>query len=312
VSARLACALALLVALPAQAGRHHRRRHTPPRHAPRVAPAEERPREEARPRADDDEAREVVAPAAVAAVSTPVGAVSAAAADGPPPGSLELCTLALDGGVGARDLAFGPGALPGQRSHGAPVVALIGFRVELHPFARSPRRFLAGLGATAGFLHSVGARSALEDGAEVDNRWLSFDVGLHERVRLGRHAVSPWVGLGLSYGQLSFAFERDGRLAGDLPSVNYRFVRTSLDLRFPFGPVHLALAGGYRAVVQAGYLAERFGDEVKHAFDASASLAVRLPRGFALGVRGEYTHVSYPNAVDRFASGTLLVAWIPR
>jgi hypothetical protein len=229
------------------------------------------------------------------------------------PSALELCTVALDAGVGARDLSFDAGALPGQRNHSTPAVALMGFRVEVHPFARFARPFLSGLGVTGGFLHSLGSKSVVDGTAqEIDSTWLSWDIGLHDRVRLGKHPLSPWVGLGLSYGRLSYAFSSEGRLVGDLPSVDYRFVRPSLDLRFPFGPVQLALAGGYRGIVEAGYLAERFASEVRHGFDASAQLMVSLPRGFVAGVRGDYTHVLHPGAVDRFASGTLFAAWMPR
>jgi hypothetical protein len=268
-------------------------------------------------------------PAPRLAASTPhedsTVSVSATAppTDGPPPGSLELLSIELDGGVGARDLAFGPGAVAGQRPHSAPVVALLGFHASLYPFARSHTRFLDGLGITASFLHSVGAQSAV-DGVSgvVDARWSAFDIGVHERIRLGRHPLSPWVGVSLAFGRLAWSFESDGRLVGDLPSVDYRYLRPGLDLRFPFGPVTLAFAGGYRGILSGGYLDDRFGSEVRHGADATAAISVNLPRGFRVGVRGEYVHVIHTassdttqpaaGAVDRYASGTLLLAWAPR
>jgi hypothetical protein len=204
-------------------------------------------------------------------------------------------------------------------------VALLGFHLALYPFARRATPFLSGLGLQADFAGSAGARTFDPDsGAEVDNKWISAHLALHERLRLGKRAFAPWLGVGFGYGNLAYTFERDGRLVGALPSVDYHYLRPAVDLLLPFGPVQLALGGGVRAVVASGSLGSRFPNGSAVGVDARASLEVRLPRQLALGLRAEYVHVFYrpnttpadplhaPEAADRYVRGSLFLAWVPR
>ena len=204
-------------------------------------------------------------------------------------------------------------------------MALLGFRLGLYPFARGRRPFLEGLGLTGGFLRSVGARSLVgATGAEQSEVWQAFDVGVHERIRLGRSDRAPWLGLGVSYGQTAYTMSSDGQLLSGMPSVDYRYVRPGLDFRAAFGPVTLAFGAGYRGVVAAGYLGEHFPSGSVRGVDVDASLLVALPKSFAIIVRGQFAQYFYTtnsapsdvlyasNATDRYGSGTLAVAWLPR
>lgn len=240
----------------------------------------------------------------------------------PPPFAEPLFSVALDGGVGARRLQYNQPVTSNLPSYSVGAVPWMGFRAELHPFARTTLPFLRGLGAFGRFGHSLYQQSVVAGGGpRVSASWLGYDVGLHERLRTGRHRFSPVVGVAFAYGRVAYDFEDAGQLISETPSVDYRYLRPALDARLPLGRVVLFADAGYRAVLAAGYVGSRFPHAQVGGIDAGAGLAIELPRDVELRLAGQYVRFFYDfrpqpgdpyvagGAVDEFVVGELALAY---
>jgi hypothetical protein len=241
----------------------------------------------------------------------------------PPPLSSEtIFAIALDGGIGARRLQYHQPITSNLPSYSVGAVPWLGFRAELHPFTRLQTPVLRGLGAFGDFGHSLYQQSVVAGGGpRVSADWMTYDVGLHERVRIGRSRFAPLVGVVLAYGRNVYDFTDAGQIISETPSVDYRYLRPALDARFAFGPVVLSVDTGYRAILAAGYVGDRFPRASIGGLDVGAGIAVRLPRDLELRLTGQYQRYFYDfhaqpgdayvagGAVDEFAIGELALAY---
>ena len=237
-----------------------------------------------------------------------------------PPDS--LFSIALDGGIGARRLQYNQPITQNLPSYSVAAVPWLGFRAAVHPFARTTVPFVRGLGAFGDFGHSLYQQSVIAGGGpRVSADWMSYDVGLHERIRIGDSRFAPTVGVALAYGRVAYNFEDGGQLISDTPSVDYRYLRPAIDAHVTFGRVALFVDGGYRAILSAGYVGSRFPRAQVGGVDVAAGLAVALPHDLALRLTGQYVRFFYDfrpqpgdayiagGAVDEFAVGELALAY---
>lgn len=284
------------------APRHHRKHHASPVTAPAQDPPLQVAHDPPPPAQDSPPPSAPAAPIAPAVVIAPAVIVTRA----PIEDADDVVEIALDGGIGTRRLQLNDLRSNNLQSYGGAVVALLGFHGAVHPFSRTRLPFFNGLGILLDFAASAGAQSRQANGAVVDSPWLAFDVGLHERVRLGkgrRHALG---GIALEYGELSQEFSSAGLLVSGSPSVHYRYLRCGLDLVALLGPVRLFADGAYRAVLDAGYLGDRFPREFAGGIDVRIGLRANLPRGFALAIEAQYLrwfHSFHARPGDPYVAG---------
>ncbi|MCA1665659.1 MAG: hypothetical protein LC659_15560, partial [Myxococcales bacterium] len=233
-----------------------------------------------------------------------------------------LFSIALDGGIGARRLQYNQPITQNLPSYSVAAVPWMGFRAAVHPFARTTIAFVRGLGAFGDFGHSLYQQSVIAGGGpRVSASWMTYDVGLHERIRIGDSRFAPTVGASLAYGRVAYNFEDGGQLISDTPSVDYRYLRPAVDGRVTFGRVALFVDGGYRAVLSAGYVGSRFSRAGVGGVDVAAGVSVALPHDLALRLTGQYLRFFYDfrpqpgdpyiagGAVDEFAVGELALAY---
>ena len=251
-------------------------------------------------------------PAATSAESpsTPETTLVARAAPPPPPGA--LFSIALDGGVAARRLAYNQALTQNLPTYSVAAVPFLGFRAALSPFARTGLPFLRGLGAVGAFGHSLYQQSEVAGTTgRVSATWMTYDVGLREGIDFAtaRAGVVPTLGVAFAYGREAYLFDDGGIPLGQTPSVDYRYLRPAVDGRVSVGRVTFFADFGYRAVLSSGYIGSRFPRASVGGLDVGAGAAVALPRNFTLALRGRYERFFYdlhPQPGDPYVAGGAL------
>jgi hypothetical protein len=259
--------------------------------APTAQPAED----PARDAADDDNDNDASEPGAGRESGDPGRAILGASA-----------TFA----VGGRWFSYNDALTKNLRTYdvfGAPIAM---FGLEVYPLATREVSVVSGLGITGSYAQAFGLESAIEGGGPISTTWRSFDVGLRLRLRAGDGDGAPIVGLRAGYGALAFSFDEPPAWLGDeVPSVDYGFLRGGADARLPLGRAAILLSAGYRGVLSAGEVGDRFRAGTVGAVDAGAGLAVALAAGFELRLLADYTRFFYafePEPGDAYVAGGAL------
>jgi hypothetical protein len=221
--------------------------------------------------------------------------------------------------MGSRNFQYVDRLTPTLRSYSlfaAPMVRVDG---ELYPLARSGLPVLEGLGVTADYAAAFALSSSDASGASVDTSWSRLDVGVRERVALGRAVL---LGLRGGYGQILYSFGASPDATTEVPSVEYHFVRAGADVRFLVDALSLYAGGSYLGVLSTGPVGTYFPRETVGGVEARAGVAYGLGAGFQLSLEASYTRFFYTlnpvpgdayvagGAVDQMASASLGLGYL--
>jgi hypothetical protein len=212
-----------------------------------------------------------------------------AEAEQPRARALLIAQLAME--AGSRHFAYVDRLTAELRPYDLFAAPVPSIAIEIYPAARTHIPFLSGLAVTGDYARAVGLSSADAGGTKVGTAWQDFDVGLRERIGVGRALL---LGVNLGFGAVDFRF--DGVPAGTmatLPSVGYRFLRAGLDLRGALGAFSLYGGGGYLQVLSAGPMGDLFPRESVGGVEARIGAAYVLARSFELSLGVGYTRFFY-------------------
>ncbi len=205
------------------------------------------------------------------------------------PRAKALLVVEADGGGGARHFSYVDRMTPNLRPYDLTATPVAALAAELYPLAGTSSPELRGLGLVGDYRRAIGLTSSDSSGAQVGTSWQAYDVGVRERIRLGSSVL---VGLGVSYGADSFHFDEPS-FSAELPSVDYSFLRGSLDARVFFGAFSVLAGGSYLDVLQAGSMAAMFPRASVGGVDGRLACAYRLTSHFEVSGSVTYTRYFY-------------------
>ncbi len=215
----------------------------------------------------------------------------------------------LSGGVegGARHFNYTQGLTTNLREYqlnGAPLFALQG---AVYPGANTGLPVLRDVGVVAGYTQAFALQSASSDIGSTQTHWSRYYAGGRVRLRTGQ-GFAPVLALTAAYGSESFEFTAYDPSA-NFPSVAYRFVRMSADVRVPLGRVALFCNGGYLDVLSAGDVGSRFPKASVGGVQAELGAGFRIVPGLETRLSGSYRRFFYsmnPTPGDSFVAGGAL------
>jgi hypothetical protein len=228
----------------------------------------------------------------------------------------------VDGGIGARRMNFTGVTTNNLPSYTNAAIPWLGFEAAIYPLAHTRVLVLKDLGAFFDFGRSVYGQSVISGSTRrLNTTWMTYTVGLRQRIRFYAGGHYPTIGLSVAYGAASYAFDDGGLPVSETPQVDYRYVRPALDFRVSFSRVTIFIDGGYRGLFATGYVGARFPHASAFGFDAQAGLMVQLPAYLALRLSAEYQRYMYTMhaattdpyianaATDEYLVGTLALAF---
>lgn len=246
------------------------------------------------------------------AVDGPRAPVAAGGAEAPsvPRGPRDSALLIADLGfeLGGRSFSYSDpltANLPDYSVFGAPLLAL---RVELYPGARTRRAVLRDLGLYGQVSHAFGLSSATASGAPLGTDWTRAGGGLRYRLALPQ-ARGLLLGAALGVDWLNFTIDAEGALARLVASASYLAVRVGVDARLPLWRVAVLLDGAYDAPLHGGPVYERQREPFIGGVELGAGVALPLPLGFEVNLRGRYTRCFssfHPVPGDEYVAGGAL------
>jgi hypothetical protein len=210
--------------------------------------------------------------------------------------------------IASRKFVFDAPETMNLRSWDAKGIVMARVAAQVFPLSRMGPRAVRGLGLSADYgKNAVPITAKTLDGmdTEVSTRWSEFDVGLRYEFP---HEAPTRIGAEGGYGGQDYEFF-DDPLAGELPSVAYRFFRLGVDGRVALGE-KLGLYGGfnYRQIRSVGVLApERFAGTSVVSFGFGLGAGYALTRAIELRANASYLrygHTFESSEVYRAAGGT--------
>lgn len=188
------------------------------------------------------------------------------------------------GGVGARrfsstDPSHGLGG-PYELASSA----RLGFAAALFPASFFETERLGDVGLTLAYRRAVGLRSSPRDleNVELSTRWTSLDTSLVYRLSSRYFQLVPE--LGYSTSDFVVTAGDDDAWRDQVASTSYHAVRAGLTTQLTIARVSLALAGGYRYILDpTASDSTRVTQTHAWAFDAAAILSVRVAHHLVVG-----------------------------
>ena len=159
----------------------------------------------------------------------------------------------------ARRFSYG-GADPNSalRPYDATGISVVGVHLEFFPGMLGNIRILRDIGVEASFATALGLKSSPADnsGVDFDNDFQTLDIGLKTRFRIGRGSLA----LGAGYGREQFVFRipPGDPLVGEVPAVDYQYVKAGLEGRYSFGRVSIFGGGEFRHFLSLGRVGDGF------------------------------------------------------
>jgi hypothetical protein len=272
---------------------------------------------------------------AAAAVATEPGAPEADTSS-PRPTGLEARSLfefELGGAAAGRSFSYNDGLSNNLRSYSVLPAAMITVHAQVFPFAGFHLNGFASvirdIGFIGAFSQSLFLQSSVSGGANISTSDTSYLAGLRVRIH-------PWgdegtvFGISDAYASQSFGFGTitTMALANEVPDVAYSANRTAVDARIPLGKFAFLADFGFRAVVGAGDVAERFRFPSVEGIDLSFGGSFTIVRGWEARLIADYERYFYSfspvpagngmaasayvagGALDQFFGARLAVAWI--
>jgi hypothetical protein len=218
----------------------------------------------------------------------------------------EIVQLSVGAEAGMRRFNYSDGLTRNLRNYQLAAAPLVAAEGAVYPFMALGTPLLRDVGVVGGYARAFALQSATSDAGRVDTQWSRYFVGGHVRMRTGAEG-SPVLGLTGAYGDESFAF--GGTQAASLPSVDYRFVRASGDVRVPIGRFALYGQAGYLFVLSAGDVAGRFPRASVGGIEAELGGAFTLMPGLEARVTASYRRFFYamnPTPGDGYVAGGAL------
>jgi len=232
-----------------------------------------------------------------------------------------LWEIELGGEAAGRNFVYSDGLGSNLRSYNVFPAAMVTVNVEVFPMAGASG-VLRDIGFTGAFSRSLFLDSSVPGGSSSATTETSYRAGLRVRIHPGGDQGTV-IGISDAYASQSFDFGAiGGALAPQVPGVAYSANRTALDLRIPAGRLALLAEAGFRAVLDAGAVAQRFRSTSVEGIDAELGGAFALTTGWELRLVGDYERYFYSftpvpgdayvagGAVDQFFGARLALAWI--
>jgi hypothetical protein len=192
--------------------------------------------------------------------------------------------------AGSRHFSYVDRITPTLRPYDLFAAPIVSLAAEVYPLARAHIPIVNGLGATVDYARAFGLTSADAGGGSVGTTWQAFDVGIRERIALGRLVI---VGIDAGYGAVDFTFDQGAFSSGTLPSVGYRFVRAGADARFNLGDFSLFGGAAYLPVLSTGGEGQLFARESVGGVEARLGAAYAIGHSFELSLGLHYTRFFY-------------------
>jgi hypothetical protein len=178
---------------------------------------------------------------------------------------------------------------------------------DLYPLSKLHIPVVSGLGLEGDYSHAFGLSSQDSSGTSVSTSWQAYDLGLRDRVPIGRSLL---LGVSGGYGDTTFSFDSPVSPAEQLPSVDYKYLRGGVDGRYMFGTFSVSASVGYRGILSTGDFGSLlFPRATVGGVDASIGAAKTIASSFEVSVDVEYTRYFYnllPQPGDSYVAGGAL------
>jgi hypothetical protein len=210
--------------------------------------------------------------------------------------------------AGMRRLSYHDGLSTNLRSYHLDGVPLGILEAAVYPFTATGAFLASDIGLVGGYASAVALQSASAGAGTVGTRWARNYGGGCVRMRTGSTSGAAVLRILGAYGRESFAFDAFDPAAA-YPSVDYRFVQASGDVRVPIGRFALTASAGYLFVLSAGDVATRFPRASVGGIDATLGGAVTIVPGLEARLVASYRRFFYsmnPTPGDSFVAGGAL------
>jgi hypothetical protein len=232
-----------------------------------------------------------------------------------------LFEVELGGEAAARNFVYNDGITANLRTYNVLPAAMFTVNAELFPLAGASG-VLRDIGIIGAFSRSLFLESSVSGGSNISTAETSYSAGLRVRIHPGGDE-GPVIGISDAYASQSFNFgATSGALATQVPSVDYAANRTAVDARIPIGRFAFLAEAGFRAVLNAGTVAERFRSTSVEGVDAEFGGALEIAQGWEGRLVADYERYFYAfspvpgdayvagGALDQFFGARLALAWI--
>jgi hypothetical protein len=232
-----------------------------------------------------------------------------------------LLEFELGGEAAGRNFVYSDGITPTLRSYNVVPAAMFTLHAEVFPLADGSG-VLRDIGLIGGFSRTLFLESSGGGQSNISTAETSYLGGLRVRIRPGGNE-GPVIGISDAYVSQSFDFgATTGALTSQLPSVDYTANRTAVDARIPVGRFAFLAEAGFRAVLNAGAVAQHFRSTSVEGVDAELGGALAIAPGWEARLIADYERYFYAfspvpgdayvagGALDQFFGARLALAWI--
>jgi hypothetical protein len=232
-----------------------------------------------------------------------------------------LFEFELGGEAAGRDFRYNDGVTANLRTYNVLPAAMLTVGAEVFPLAGASG-VLRDIGFIGAFSQSLFLESSVSGGSSVSTSETSYLGGVRVRIH-------PWgdegpvIGVSDAYASQSFGFgPTSGPLAVQIPAVDYTANRTAVDARIPVGRFAFLAEAGFRAVLDAGPVAQRFRFTRVEGVDAELGAAFAMAEGWEGRIVADYERYFYAfspvpgdvyvagGALDQLFGVRLALAWI--
>jgi len=159
--------------------------------------------------------------------------------------------------------------------------------VQVFPGSRSKSPFAQGLALTFSWSKGAPVTSTTSDGIGVKTSWGDADVGIRYVAPIN---VDYALGGSAAWGREQFEFDRASMLSGEVPGVDYRYLRVGADFDMHISPSWQAFGGAdYYKVIAIGALANNFDNTNASAFGLRVGGVMHINRSFSLKLHATYS-----------------------
>jgi hypothetical protein len=207
---------------------------------------------------------------------------------------------------GSRHFSYVDRLTPTLRPYDLSVAPLFAIHGEIYPFSNTSIPVISGLGAIGDYARAFGLGSEDSAGNQVGTSWQAFDLGLRERLLLGRSFI---LGVDLGYGDDNFAFDSPVTPTAQLPSTNYEIFRGGLDGRFVHDKLSVQASASYLAVLSTGEFGTVFPRTSVGGVEASVGASYTVAPSLEATLALVYTRFFYdlqPVPGDSYVAGGAL------
>jgi hypothetical protein len=237
-----------------------------------------------------------------------------------------LFDFELGGEAAGRNFVYNDGVTANLRTYNVVPAAMFTVNADVYPFAglslTGVSRVFRDIGLIGAFSQSLFLESTVSGGSNVSTSETSYLGGLRVRIH-------PWgdegtvIGISDAYASQSFSFGATSTsLMAQIPAVDYTANRTAVDVRIPVGKFAFLAEAGFRAVLDAGAVSQRFRFTSVEGVDAELGGAYAIAHGWEGRLVADYERYFYAfspvpgdayvagGALDQFFGARLALAWI--